>query len=75
MPARSIVVFRANPFVGLTRVVQPQIVIDRLWRKNGRQPLRQRLKTIERAVTTDRDETVDSKPVQPIANLIEVGFL
>ncbi len=53
-----------DPFVRLARIIQPQIVIDRLWRKYGWKTFGQRLQTVERAVTTDADQPVDTKPFE-----------
>ena len=42
-----------QPFIRLARVVQPEIVVDRLGREHRREAFGQRLKTVERTVAAD----------------------
>ena len=63
----------AHPFVGLARVVQAQIVVDRLGRQDGRQALGQRLQAVERAVAADGDQSFDAERREAVRDEIELG--
>ena len=73
---RSAVRIRAaDPFVGLARIVEAQVVVDRLGRQHGRQPFGQRLQAVQRAVAADRDQPLDAELRQTLGNQIELGGL
>ena len=65
----------AHPLVRLARIIQPQIVINRLRRENGRKAFGQRLQAIERTVPADRDESVYAELRQARGNLVEFVLL
>ena len=62
----------AHPFVGLARVVQAQVVVDRLRCEDGRQALGQRLQGVERAVTADGNQPLDAQLGQACRNAIQL---
>ena len=64
-----------HPFVGFARIIQAQIVVDGLWREHRGQPLRERLQTVQRAVTTDRDESINSESLQAFCDPVQFGSL
>jgi hypothetical protein len=61
----------ALPLVGLVPVVEAEVVVDRLRSEHHRQPLRQRLQPVERAVAADADQAVDLQPREPGGDLVE----
>ena len=72
---RAVGLLDANPFVRLARIVQPQIVVDRLRRQHGRQAFGQRLQAVERAVTADGDQAFDAQLRQTRRNQVELRLL
>ena len=60
-----------HPFVRLAGIIQAEIVVDRLRGKHRREPLRQRLQAVERAVAADGDQPVDVQPLQASGDEVE----
>ncbi len=65
-------VLDANPFVGLARIIQPEIVVDGLGREHGRQAFGQRLQAVERAVAADGNQPFDAQLLQSRRDQVEL---
>ena len=65
----------AQHLVRLARVVQAEIVIDRLGREHRREALGQRLEAVQRAVAAHADEPLDAEPLQAVRHGVEIGRL
>ena len=61
----------AHPLVRLARVVQAEVVVDRLRREHGREALGERLQAVERAVAADADQPLDAELLQAVDDHVE----
>ncbi len=65
-------VIHADPFIGFARIVQAQVVVDRLGREHHRQPFGERLETVERAVAANADQAFNAKFPQAGDDLVKL---
>src|SRR5262249_50516121 len=59
------------PLVGLVAVVQAEVVVDRLGREDGGEPLGQRLEAVEGAVAAHADEPRDLQAGHAVGHFVE----
>jgi hypothetical protein len=58
---RRIVVLHAYPFIGFTRVVQPEVIVDCLGRQYRGKAFGQRLQAVERTVASNSNQSFDAE--------------
>ena len=56
-------VVHAHKFLRFARVIQAQIIVDRLGREHGGQMLGEGLQPVERAIPTDTNQSLDAEPL------------
>ncbi len=59
-----------QPLVDLVRIIQSQVVVDRLGGQHRRQPVAQRLQPVERAVAADADQPLDLQALQAVRDVV-----
>ncbi len=72
---RAAGILDARPFVGLARIVEAQIVVDRFRGEHRRQAFDERLEAVERAVAADGNQPLDAEPRETRRDAVDLRLL